>query len=130
MPPAGPDAECPLLRMTHHFQCLAGLLSGDIDGITIFKALARLEIRHALSRIGDAYVSSEMTLLANAVPRGPPQFRWIENRPRHGLLGESHPARGNDRRRCFPPGRPAFDSDSEYTEPVVTFPNGGAGTPA
>ena len=61
--------------MTHHFQCLAGLLSGDIDGITIFKALARLEIRHALSRIGDAYFSSEMTLLADTVSRGIREFR-------------------------------------------------------
>jgi hypothetical protein len=72
---SGAGAKSQLLCVTDDFQCLAGRLDRNIDGITIFKALARLEIRHALSRIGDAYFSSEMTLLADTVPRGIREFR-------------------------------------------------------
>jgi hypothetical protein len=67
------------------FECLAGRLSRHIYGITIFESLTRLEIRYALSRIGNADFSGKMALLADAVPRGPAEFRWIDYRPRHGL---------------------------------------------
>src|SRR5580658_1288538 len=72
--------------MTNNFQRFAGRLSGDIHGIRVLQAVARLEIRHAFPRIGDAHLSGKMTLFADTIPRGAVEFRWIEDRPGHGLV--------------------------------------------
>src|SRR5580692_9017080 len=83
---AGAHATRQLLRVADDFECLARRLCPDINGIDVLQPLAGLEIRNALSRIGDARFSRKMTLLADTVPRGPAQFRRIHNRPRHGIF--------------------------------------------
>src|SRR5476649_143821 len=75
-----------LLRVTNHLLCPTRGLRRDINRVSILKALARLKIRHALSRIWNAGLSSEMALLADAVPRGHFEFCGIDDRPRHGIL--------------------------------------------
>src|SRR5471030_1965437 len=82
----GAGAVGQLLRVTNHLQCPTRGLRRDIDRVSILKALARLKVRHALSRIWNAGLSSEMALLADAVPRGPFEFLGIDDRHRHGLL--------------------------------------------
>ena len=53
---SGARTEGQLLRVTDHLQGPVRGLSRDIDRVSLLEALAGLKVRHALSRVWNAYL--------------------------------------------------------------------------